>query len=191
MSCNDLIFRTNRSLITNHGVDVSIFDKCHRNIIYGKINIRYLSLQCMSERSGIIKQILKILRKEFLTLTGINSFETLKTLLNVFRNYIPKKKIKSDYRQPQWMTDNIKKYLKGRCKLTIFFLQKVRRKLIMIKFWKSLQNALRKFSKLKRTFLKWPKNLPILILLQNRTGLYQTVSFIIKNPNNTTSTCRW
>ena len=93
MSCNDLIFRTNRSLISDHGVDISIFDKCHRNIIYGKINIRYLSLQCMSERSGIIKQILKILRKEYLTLTGINSFGTLKTLLNVFRNYIPKKKL--------------------------------------------------------------------------------------------------
>ena len=39
MSCIDLIFCINQSVISNHGVDVSIFDKCH-NIIYGKINIR-------------------------------------------------------------------------------------------------------------------------------------------------------
>ena len=47
-----------------------------------------------------------------------------KTLLNIFRNYIPNRKIKCDYRQPPWMTDNIKKSLKERCKLTKFFLQK-------------------------------------------------------------------
>ena len=39
MSCIDLIFCTNQSVISNHGVDVSIFDKCHHNIIYSKINI--------------------------------------------------------------------------------------------------------------------------------------------------------
>ena len=40
MSCIDLIFCTNQSVISNHGVDVSIFDECHCNIIYSKINIR-------------------------------------------------------------------------------------------------------------------------------------------------------
>ena len=40
MSCIDLIFCTNQSVISNHGVDVSIFDKGHHNIIYSKINIR-------------------------------------------------------------------------------------------------------------------------------------------------------
>ena len=39
MSCIDLTFCTNQSVISNHGVDVSIFDKSHHNIIYGKINI--------------------------------------------------------------------------------------------------------------------------------------------------------
>ena len=39
MSCIDLMFCTNKSVISNHGVDVSIFDKCHHNIIFGKINI--------------------------------------------------------------------------------------------------------------------------------------------------------
>ena len=40
ISCIDLIFYTNQSVISNHGVDVSIFDKCHHNIFYDKINIR-------------------------------------------------------------------------------------------------------------------------------------------------------
>ena len=44
MSCIDLILCTNQSVISNHGVDVSIFDKCHHNIIYGKSIYVYLSL---------------------------------------------------------------------------------------------------------------------------------------------------
>ena len=39
ISCIDLVFCTNQSVISNHGVDVSIFDKCHHNSIYGTINI--------------------------------------------------------------------------------------------------------------------------------------------------------
>ena len=41
-----------------------------------------------------------------------------KTLLNIFWNYIPNKKIKCDYRQPPWMANNIKRSLKERSKLT-------------------------------------------------------------------------
>ena len=40
MSCIHLIFCTNQSATSNHGVDVSIFNKCHHNITSGKINIR-------------------------------------------------------------------------------------------------------------------------------------------------------
>ena len=32
------------------------------------------------------------------------------TLLNIFRNYIPNKKTKYDYRQPPWINDNVKKF---------------------------------------------------------------------------------
>ena len=44
MSCIELIFCTNKNIISNHGVDVTIFEKCHHNIIYGKINIWALLL---------------------------------------------------------------------------------------------------------------------------------------------------
>ena len=43
------------------------------------------------------------------------------TLLNIYRNYIPNKKIKCHYRQPRWMTVNIKKFLKERSTLTKIF----------------------------------------------------------------------
>ena len=62
MSCIDFIFCTNQSVISNHGVDVSISDKCHYHNTYGKINIRVPLIR---------KLILKILRKQYLTLIGI------------------------------------------------------------------------------------------------------------------------
>ena len=75
------------------------------------------------------KQILNILRKQYL-LTSLDEKVDLlnKTLLNIFRNYIPNKKVKCDYRQPPWMADIIKKSLKERCKLTNFFYKNGQRK---------------------------------------------------------------
>ena len=86
----------------------------------------------MCERSGIIKtanmeNIKKVIsnsdwNKEFENLSLGDRVEFLnKSLLNIFRNYIPNKKVKCDYRQPPWMTDSIKKSLKERCKLIKFF----------------------------------------------------------------------
>ena len=40
MSCIDLIFCTNQNVISYYGIDVSMFKKCHHNIIHGKIDIR-------------------------------------------------------------------------------------------------------------------------------------------------------
>ena len=166
MSCIDLMFCTNQSVISNHEVDISIFDKCNHNIIYGKINICVpLSRPYVREVWDYKKANTENIKKVISKLDWNKAFENLsvdekveflnKTLLNIFRNYIPNKKIKCDYRQPLWMTDIIKKSLKERCKLTKFFTKLVRGKLIMIKFWKSLKNALIKSLKLKRTtFLK-------------------------------------
>ena len=49
-------------------------------------------------------------------------------LQNIYRNYIPNKKIKCDYRQLPWMTDNIEKSLKERFKLTKIFCKTDQRK---------------------------------------------------------------
>ena len=73
------------------------------------------------------------------------------TLLNIFRNYIPNKKIKCDYRQPPWINDNIKSSLKQRSKLTKIYYKNGLRKSDHIKVLKNQQNELRKFLKLKKT----------------------------------------
>ena len=62
------------NVISEHGVDVTVFDKFHHNIIYGKINIRVSLPQ--SEIWNYNKAMLKILKKQYLTLIGIK-FENL------------------------------------------------------------------------------------------------------------------
>ena len=39
MSCIDLLFCTDQNTVPSYGVDFSIFDKCHHNIIFCKVNI--------------------------------------------------------------------------------------------------------------------------------------------------------
>ena len=128
-SCIDLIFCTNQNVVSKHGVDASLFDKCHHNVIYGKINIRVplppvfireIWNYSKADVQNIRKSILDFNWRKFFESPSVDSKVDLlnKTLLNIFRNYIPNKKIKCDYRRPSWMTDDIKKYLKERSKLT-------------------------------------------------------------------------
>ena len=131
-SCIDLIFCTNKNIISNHGADVSIFDKCHHNIIFGKIDIRVplppVYVREVWDYSKVNVEHIKKAISNFnwhYTFKDISIGEKVKllneTLLNIFRNYIPNKKIKCDYRQPPWITDKIKTLLKERCKLTNIF----------------------------------------------------------------------
>ena len=132
MSCIDLIFCTNQNVISNYDVDVSLFNKCHRNIILGKIDIRFpLPPVYVREVWDYSKANVENIKKAVANFNCKRAFENLsvdekvellnETLLNIFRNYIPNKKIKCDYRQPPWMTDDIKKSLKQRSKLTKYF----------------------------------------------------------------------
>ena len=40
LSCIDLIFTSNPNLINSSGVEMSLFEKCHHNIVYGKIDFK-------------------------------------------------------------------------------------------------------------------------------------------------------
>ena len=104
------------------------FDKYHHNIIYAKINI-WVPLVFIREVWNYSKTDVQSIQKAILNFNRWKSFESLsvdsksdllyETLLNIFRNFVwNKKKIKCDYRQPPWVTDGIKKYLKERSKLT-------------------------------------------------------------------------
>ena len=117
------------NLISNFGVDFSIFEKCHHNIIFGKINIRIpLPPSYIREVWDYSKANTKNIQKAVKSFDWNKSFSSLsvdgkvdllnETLLNIFRNYIPNKKIKISYGQPPWMNDNIRNSLKIRSKLT-------------------------------------------------------------------------
>ena len=123
MSCIDLLFCTYRNIISNYGVDVSIFDKCHHNIIFCKVNICvplppvYIGevWNCNQANVENIKYAISNFNwsKAFENLSVDGKVKHLtKTLLNIFQNYIPNKKIKYDYRQPPWINANIKSPLK-------------------------------------------------------------------------------
>ena len=167
MSCIDLIFCTNQTVIPNHGVDVSIFDKCHHNIIYGKINIRVpLPPTYVREVWDYEKANIENINKAMCNSDWNKAFENLsvdkkvdflnKTLLNIFRNYIPNKKIKCDYRQPPWMTDNIKE----RCKLTKFFYINGQRKIDRDKVLERSEEYTKQILKAKKNYiLKMTKTL--------------------------------
>ena len=118
-------------MLDAYGVDVSVFKKCHHNIIHGKIDIRvplppvYVCEVWDYHKANIenIKEAVSNFNwnRAFKNLSVDEKVELLNETLNIFRNYIPNKKIKCDYRQPPWMTDNIKKSLKQRSKLTKIF----------------------------------------------------------------------
>ena len=163
MSCIDLIFCTNQNVISNYGVDVSMFKKCHHNIIHGKIDIRVpLPPVYVREVWDYNKANLENIKKAVSNFNWNRAFENLSvdekvellndTLLNIFRNYIPNKKIKCDYRQPPWMTDNIKKSLKQRSKLTKIFYKHSQRNSVYIKVWEKSEECMSIISEAKKNY---------------------------------------
>ena len=126
MSYIDLLFCTNQNAISNYGVDVSIFDKCHHSIIFGKVNVCVPLLpvyirQVWNYSQASVENIEYAISnfnwsKAFENLSVDEKVKQLKeTLLNIFQNYIPNKKIKCDYCQPPWINQSS---LKQKCKLT-------------------------------------------------------------------------
>ena len=145
VSCIDLIFYTNKNINSNHGINVTIFEKCHRNIIYGKNNIRVLLPPVYIRKVwDYSKTNIEDINKVISNFNWTRAFENIsvdekvelfnEALLNIYRNYIPNKKIKCDYCQPQ-------KY----------FTKTIKEKLTVKMYWKKLLNVLMKFLKLKRT----------------------------------------
>ena len=77
MPCIDLIFCTNKNIRSNHGVDVSIFDKCHHNITFGKIDIRVpLPPIFVREVWDYSKANVEHIKKQYLTSIGIMPSKT-------------------------------------------------------------------------------------------------------------------
>ena len=104
MSCTDLTFSTNESVISNHGVDVSIFDRCHHDIISGKINIRVpLPLTHVWEAWDYEKANIENIKKAISNFDWNKAFKNLsvdekvdflnKTLSNIFMDDRQREKV--------------------------------------------------------------------------------------------------
>ena len=118
LSCIDLIFFDNLNIVSNYGVDIPILEICHHNIIFGKINIRIplppsYVCQVWDYRKANVKNIQKAIQtfdwvKAFVNLSVDGKVDVLnETLMNIFRNYTPNKKVKCNYCQPPWMNEKI------------------------------------------------------------------------------------
>ena len=164
MSCIDLIFCTNQNVSSNYGVHVSLFNKCNHNIIHGKIDIRVpIPPVYVREVWDYSKANVENIKKAVANLNWKRAFENLsvdekvellnETLLNIFRNYIPNKKIKCDYRQPPWMTDDIKKSLKQRSKLTKYFYKNGQRNSDHVKVLQKSEECTNLISEAKKNYI--------------------------------------
>ena len=68
----DLLLCTNQSAISNYGLEVSIFDKYHHNIIFNKVNIRVpLPPVYIREVWNYCQETWKILTMQYLHLIGV------------------------------------------------------------------------------------------------------------------------
>ena len=166
-------------LISNYGVDVSIFDKCHHNITFGKVNIRVLRhpvcIRGVWNYSQANIDNIKYAISNFNRSKALDGDGELKhlndTLLNIFRNYIPNKKTKSNFRESPWINDNIKSSLKQRSKLTKIFYKNGLRKSDRIKALEKSAECTKKILEAKKSYiLQMATNLNILILLQKLIG---------------------
>ena len=128
-SCIDLIFATSPNLIREIGVELSIFENCHYNLIYGIIDFKvplpppYLRevWDYKSANVNHIQSAVSSIDWEFL-FHGANVNKNVDILngcpKNIFHNFIQNRIIKCNYRDPPWMTDVIKSKLKERSYLT-------------------------------------------------------------------------
>ena len=121
-------------LISEYGIDHSLFQTCHHNIIFGNIHAKILVppaykrdvWDCEIENAeDIQKSISRFNWKKAFENLSINEKVNLlnATLLNIFRKYIPSKIVKCSYRDPPWLTKLIKSTLiksklKERSKIT-------------------------------------------------------------------------
>ena len=149
MSSIDLIFCTNQNVISNYGIDVSLFNKCHHNIIHGKIDI------CVTLPPLYVREVWDYSKANVENIKkAVANFELLnETLLNIFQNYIPNKKIKCDYRQPPWMTDDTKKSLKQRSNLTKCFYKNGQRNSDHIKVLQKSEECTNLISEAKKNYI--------------------------------------
>ena len=108
---------------------MSLFEKCHHNIVYSKLDFKIPILPSyMREVWDYKTASAESIQRSFSSIDwdflfwgkSINKKVDIinECLTNIFHNFIPNKVIKCDYRKLPWMINSIKNNLKERGKLT-------------------------------------------------------------------------
>ena len=125
----DLIFETRANLITETGVELLIFEKCHHKLVYGIIGFKvplpppYLREVWNYKNANVnhIQSAVLSIDGKFLFRGDIVNKKTdilNECLKNIFHNFILNRIIKCNCKVALWMTDVIKSRLKERSYLT-------------------------------------------------------------------------
>ena len=114
-SCIDLIFSSNVSFIRNYGIEQSIYEKCHHNITYGTLDFNApLPPPYYREIWDYKNADTESIQKTISNFDWPKLFRNKNAKLYIFRNYIPHKTKKFDYKTPEWMNTLIISALKKR-----------------------------------------------------------------------------
>ena len=123
-SCIDVIFTDQQYLFLESGVHPSLHEKCHHQIVYGKLSVRVLSPPPYRRRiwfydranvAAIKKSIEMFPWKDTLSDIACPNQQVKclnETLLNIFSNFIPNKIITVRPRQAPWITQSIKNFIR-------------------------------------------------------------------------------
>ena len=127
-SCIDLIFTDQPNLSVNSGVHSSLHQNCHHQIVYSTFNLniyypppyqRLVWDYKKVDSANIRKALDSVNWERLFDQKDINTqVMTLnETILNVFRNYVPKKYITIDDKDPLSMNETIKSKIETKNKL--------------------------------------------------------------------------
>ena len=170
-SCIDLIFCNKPEFVLEYGIDHSLFQTCHHNIIFAKISAKF-ALPPDYEREvwdykkanidGIQKSIsLFNWERAFNNLSVNEKVDMLNSnLLNIFCNYIPDKTVKCSYKDPPWITKLIKSKLKHKSKLTTKYYEKGHDPIVFDKLMNVSRECTEFILNSKMNYIKNKSNIP-------------------------------
>ena len=127
-SCIDLIFTDQQNLAADSGVHPTLHGNCHHQIIFSKFNLmieypppyQQLVWDYKKANTDSIQKALKQINWKFL-LSNRSVHQQVdilnNTLMNVFSNFIPKKLVTFNDKDPPWMTEYLKKKIKWHNKI--------------------------------------------------------------------------
>ena len=119
ISCIDLVFTSQKNLVTNLGVHSSLHPNCHHQIVFPNFNLKiyfpppYERLIWKYEKANahLIRRAIRNFDWENkFSLIGINDQVALfnETIVIIMSNFIPNETMTFDDRDPPWLNKNIK-----------------------------------------------------------------------------------